>query len=216
MIFFVVILLGFIFFEPAYGWKVRAWLVPQSGSSPSADSQTAATENEVLKAQLAKLQSIALQLPQSSPQYIPAIVYSRYPLNFKNEVLVNAGTNQGVIVGKAAVFQGIMIGNVLKTFPNYSLVQTIFDSTFKMPVRIGAAGADALLIGGSYPKVTSIEKKASLKPGDIVFTAVAGAPYGLPVAVVASTSTSPDSLFQEATLNFVYDVNGIQALLIAK
>jgi rod shape-determining protein MreC len=213
----VVILLALIFLAPSYGWELRMWFMPvppQGGST--ADQPGVAAENQALKAELAKLQNVAAQLPKVTVQYIPAIVYSRYPFNFKNEVLVNAGTDQGVAVGKAAVFQGIVIGSVGQAFPGYSLVQTVFDGGFKMPVRVGSGAYDALLVGGVYPKVTSIVKDASLKIGDIVLAAGPGFPYGLPVAVVASTSTSPDGLFEEATLGFAYDMNSIRVLLIAQ
>ena len=42
-------------------------------------------ENESLKAQLAELRVVADELPTSTPDTIHAMVYSDYPLNFKNE-----------------------------------------------------------------------------------------------------------------------------------
>ena len=173
-------------------------------------------QNEALKAQLAELQSVATQLPSVPSNYLRAIVYSRYPLNFKNEILLNVGSNNSVVAGKAVVFQGILIGAVEKVFPDSALVQTVFDSSFKMPVRVGPKGYDALFVGGALPKAVSIKKDAVLAPGDIVSAAASGFPYGIPVAVVVSTSTSPDNLFEEATLGFAYDVNAVQTVLVAR
>jgi len=73
-----------------------------------------------------------------------------------------------------------------------------------------------LLTGGAYPKATSLEKDASITTGTIVYSTAEGLPFGMPVAVVASTNTSLDALFEEATLSFAYDVNGIQSVLIEK
>lgn len=185
----IVIAIAVVFLAPSYGWKLRAWLGPSATAQP--DTPSLAAENEALKARLAVLQDVASQLPQASSSYLRAIVYSRYPFNFKNELLVNAGADQNVAAGKAAVFQGIFIGTVGTVFPDTALIETVFDSNFKMPVRVGQKGYDALFVGGASPLLTSLKKDAPVAAGDIVYTAAAGFPYGLPVAVIRSTSTSP-------------------------
>lgn len=213
----IVVLLLIIFLEPAYGWQLHEWLSPvPPASSSDANNPTLTAQNEALEAQLAKLSSISAEIPTVPGGYIRAMVYSRYPLNFKSEILVDAGSNEGVAVGKAVVFQGIMIGSIIQVFPDSSLVQTVFDSNFKMPVRVGVGGYDALFVGGADPKATSIQKSSPVESGDIVYTAAPGFPYGLPVALVNATDTSADDLFLEASLGFAYDINSIQTVLIAK
>ena len=201
-----------IFFEPSYGWRLRAALGPQNVIS--SDDPALPAQNQVLQAQLAQLQVIAAQLPQNPSNDIRAMVYSQYPFGFKNELLVDAGSNQGVAQGNAVTFQGIFIGNVAQVFPDSAAIQTVFDPGFKMPVRIGS-GVDALFTGGPDPAAGSISKGAAFFVGDIVYTAAPGTPYGLPIAVIAATSTSADNLFEQASLNFAYDVNSIQTVLIA-
>ncbi len=189
----------------------------QNGGVAALESDPSlAAENEALKAKLAELQGVAAQLPQSFPGDIRAMVYSRYPLNFKNELLVNAGSNDGVAQGDAVIFQGIMIGSVEQVFSGSSLVRTVFDGSFKMPVRVGSGGYDALFVGGAYPEATSIQKSAPVEPGDIVYTAAPGFPYGLPVALVSATGTSADDLFLTASLSFAYDINSVETVLIVK
>lgn len=215
----IVILAAVIFFAPSYGWEIRAWLSPspdQSGgaSASQTNSPSVAARNDALAAQLAELQVVASQLPTSTPNEVRAMVYSRYPMNFHNELLVNAGSNEGVTVGAAVVFQGMFLGQVRTVFSDEALVQTIFDNNFKMPVRIGSAGVDGLFQGGSYPTIGSIATGAAIAPDDIVSTAAPGIPYALPIAQVAATSTSPDSLFEQTTLAFPYDVNNVETVLI--
>lgn len=213
----IIIIALLIFFAPSYGWKVRAWLSPASITGASqADEQTLTAENEALKAQLATFQMVASQLPTSSTNEIRAMVYSRYPMNFKNELLVTAGSDSGISVGAAVVFQGMLIGQVEKVFSHTALIQTIFDNSLKMPVRIGSGGANGLLQGGSFPVIGSIAAGAIVAPGDIVYSAASGLPYALPIAEVVATSTSADSLFQQATLRFPYDINNIETVLIIK
>ena len=210
----IAFLLFLIFFEPSYGWRLRQWLSPQNVSQ--ADPNSVSAENVTLKAQLAELQAVQSEIPKAPQGYLRAMVYSRYPMNFKNEILVDAGADKGAAVGKAVLFGNIFIGKVTDVFPDSALVQTVFDGDFKMPVRVGSSGYDALLVGGVYPKAGSISKNASLTNGDVVITADPNFPYGLPIGVVRDVSISADNLFEEATINFAYDINSIQTVLIAK
>jgi len=220
----IVVLLFLIFLIPSFGWTLRAWLSPALGGpagsnkagASNGDSPSLAAQNDALQAQLAALQVVASQLPTSTPNTIRAMVYSRYPMNFRNELLVNAGANDGVVPGAAVLFQGMLIGQVQQVFGNESLVQTIFDNSLKMPVRIGSAGIDGLLQGGADPVVGSIASMARIAPGDIVYSATPGIPYAQPIAEVLATSTSADSLFQQASLSFPYNINNVETVLIVK
>lgn len=204
-----------IFLKPQYGVALRMFLAGERAAATGTAPDLAA-ENEVLKSQLAELQAVAAQLPAAPSHYLRAMVYSRYPLNFKNEILVNVGSNNGIAAGDAVIFRGILVGAVEKVFPGSALVQTVFDDHFKIPVRVGPAGNDGLFVGGTSPRVASIAKTAKVSLGDIVYAAGEGTPYGLPMALVASTSTSPDGLFEEAGLRFAYDVNTLQTVLVAQ
>jgi hypothetical protein len=64
--------------------------------------------------------------------------------------------------------------------------------------------------------VGSIARTAAIAPGDVVYSAAPGIPYAQPIAEVVATSTSADSLFQQATLNFPYDINNVETVLIMK
>lgn len=210
----VVALAVLIFFEPSYGWRLRDMLSPKN--TVSSDDPTLAAQNQTLAAQLATLQVVASQIPQNPANEIRAMVYSQYPFGFKNELLVNGGANEGVATGSAVTFQGIFVGSVTAVFPDSAVVQTVFDPSLKTPVRIGSQGVDGLLIGGADPEATSIAKNAPVMSGDIVYTAAPGLPYGLPIGIITATTTSADNLFQQGSLNFAYDINQIQTVLIAR
>lgn len=209
----IIVLLLLIFFEPSYGWKIREFL---TSPTPAPADQTLTAQNQVLAAQVAQFQVVAAQLPTEPAGNIRAMVYSRYPLNFKNEMLINVGANQSITTDTAITFQGIFIGETEQVFSNSSLVRTVFDDSLKLPVRIGKNGYDGLLQGGADPSVVSIANSSNVAVGDIVYTAAPGIPYGLPIGEIAATSTSPDSLFQTASLNFAYDVNQIETVFVAQ
>jgi cell shape-determining protein MreC len=219
----IAVFLFLVIFEPSYGWKIRAWFAPSNvmqGAANGGGSATGANdiliENESLKAELAELQTVEAELPTSSANSIRAMVYSRYPFDFKNEFLVNAGSANGVAAGAAVTYGGVYVGRVTQVWSDYAEVQTVFDNNFKLAVRIGPGGYDGLLTGGSYPYVASIAKSSPVAANDIVVSAASGTPYALPIGEVSATGTSPDNLFEQATLSFPYDVNQIETVLIAK
>ncbi len=228
LVILIILLVGFMVFAPSYGYRLRSFLSPPQapGSSGQTGSDTDATnlaaQNEVLAAQLAKLQVVASQLPSASSSLIRAMVYSRYPLNFKSELLIDAGANSNVVPGRAVLFQGVLVGTIYKVFADGSIVQTVFDPNFRMPVRIGGAaagnggGVDGLFQGGAEPAVVSIDKSAAIKAGDIIYSATPGIPYALPIGVVGDVSVAANSLFQQATVNFVYDINSVQTVAVQR
>lgn len=180
------------------------------------DENNLAIQNATLRAEIAKLNAIKDQLPDKSSSYIRAIVYSRYPLNFKNELLLDAGENEGVVTGAAVTFGNILIGKIKSVQRDTSVVQTVFDSGFQSPVRIGSSGAEALLRGGSLPTATLITLKSEIAQGDIIYSASPDFPYDLPIGEVESVNISADKLFQEAAIKFVYDISGVQTVLVNK
>jgi cell shape-determining protein MreC len=121
-----------------------------------------------------------------------------------------------VAVGDAVVFQGHLVGIIEQTTAHDAVAQTVFDPNFKLPVKIGTKGYDALLAGGSYPMVESIAKTATVKEGDVVASAAPGMPYGIAIGTLGNVTIAPDSLFEEAPLSFSYDMGMVQTVEIEK
>ncbi len=214
-----VVLLALVIIVPSFGWRIRGFLSPAQAVPASQDL---AVQNESLKSALAQTAIMDAQLPHAPAGTVRAMVYSRYPLDFKNEMLINAGQSQGVALGKAVMIESpsssayVFVGRVVKVLADTAVVQTVFDPAFKMPVRVGTKGYDGLFVGGTYPKVVSIAKGATVNVGDVVYSADASVPYGLALAEVSGATVSSDNLFQEAQLVFAYDVNAAQTVVVAK
>jgi len=179
----------------------------------------AGIENASLQAALVR--SMAAPRPTVVEKYEPAFVYSRYPFNFQNELLVSAGADAGVEVGQAALITAsdsstptsgpaVVIGQVVQVFPDTALVRTVFDPSFQLAVRLGDKGADALLKGGTNPKLTLIPKTTTVNDGTVVYTATPDMPYGLPVGTLSNERIAGDQLFQEADLRLGYDIPDIR------
>ncbi len=211
LIFLAATSVAMVFFAPQLAWRLKAAL---SSSSVEGENKLV-FENETLKAELAKLQDIKSQLPEKPYSYIRGIVLSRYPMSFKNEFLVDVGMNGGVREGAAVTFGGALIGKAQKIFNDTSLITTVFDGGFQTPVRVGNHAVNALLHGGLSPSIYLIPLNGEIKSGDIVYSSSPDFPYGLPIGSVKDIKISEDKLFREATLDFVYDLNGVGNVLIS-
>jgi len=141
-------------------------------------------------------------------------VYSRYPFALKNELLIAAGEKDGVKVGDVALFQGSILGSIEKVYEDSALVQTVFDSRFKAPVRIGSSAANALLVGGPQPRLTLIPIDAAIGNDDQVYAASEGWPYGAALGVLEDMKKADDNIYRSATLRVLYDTAALSSVVV--
>ncbi len=206
---------------PVSAWPLQSWLRFGLAGQPAEENAAALRiEAQDWRSQLNILSGAAGLLP-SNGNYVAALVYSRYPFNFKNEILVNAGEKAGVKVGAAAIVPGdggsvALLGRVETVWSDKSLVRTVFDPRFQLAVRVGPSAADALLTGGSEPKLTLIGKTAGVKAGDSVYAVTEDLPYGLSIGLMRASTLSSDELFREAVLDLPYDLNSVRIVWLKK
>jgi len=142
-------------------------------------------------------------------------VFSTYPFNYKSEITINAGTDNGVKEGSAVTVDSrFLLGKVTTIFSNYSVVQTIFDTDWNMSVRIGKTGVDALFVGGLEPKLTMIALNKSVSTGESIYSAGTGFPYGLEIGKVKDVIEEPTGVFKETTIEFPYNFNELREVVI--
>lgn len=207
---------------PTLGAKLRNSL-KVSDIEQSQNSELSA-ENLVLKTKIAELQSLQNTRVSTNDNnsIVIAEVYSKYPFNIKNELLINAGEKDGiqngdtVLVPNGTSSEGILLGRVTSITSESSVVQTIFDERWQSSVKIGKDGVEALLGGGFSPSLTLIAKDATIESGDAVFNADQAFPYGLSVATIDQVGISKDQVFKEAKLNFPYSESQIQNVRVLK
>ncbi len=152
---------------------------------------------------------------QGSRSALMAEVYSSYPFNYKHLLAVNAGSADGVAAGMPVTLEGnILIGQIIEVSESQSLVRTIFDKDWSLPVRIGPTERDALMVGGQNPKLTLIDKKAEINAGDAVVSAKKDLPYGLKLGEIAVVRELASSSFKEADLVFPYNPKDLRKVAI--
>jgi len=182
-----------------------------------ADLSRLELENQGLRGQLSELSSQPSIIKDSGTTYIYARVYSTYPFNNADKLLINAGTEQGVVAGAVVLARpGIFLGEVTAANKNTSEVRTLYDPELEIPVKIGQAKIDSLLLGGHEIKLSLISKKKAAQAGQTVTLAAPQYPYGLLIGTAQDLRDSADNLFQEATLQTPYAISELNDVYVIK
>lgn len=172
-------------------------------------------ENQSLKAQILELEAQPTLLRQEGEKFIVAKTYSQYPFGDLSQLLVNAGSREGVREGMPVlVAPGIFLGVVQEVKEKTSIVKTIYSAGWELPVKIGAQRVDALLVGAHEPKLTLISKNKVVAGGESVLLASREFPLGLTVGSVEHIEKKEEELFFEATMRMPYALNELNEVYI--
>ncbi len=171
-------------------------------------------ENRQLLAQIQK-NHLFITDKNETDNFRAVRVFSTYPFNIKNTITISGGKNDGIEENMTATLgQDIFIGKVSKVFDDYSIVQTVFDPSWQMPVRIGISEVDGLLEGGNEPRVSLIEKSKPCIIGDVVYSASKDFSYGLKIGEVFSIKENPGGVFKEAVLKIPFNISELREINI--
>jgi rod shape-determining protein MreC len=146
---------------------------------------------------LRDLLKAARQTPQ--PGKLAEIIHvSRDP--FTQKVIVNLGTQQGIMAGQAAIDEYGVIGQVTQVYPFSSEVTLVTDKDLAIPVQIERNGLRAIAFG--YGRDSTIDlpylpMNVDIHEGDkLVTSGIDGVyPSGLAVAKVSRIERNADSPF---------------------
>lgn len=187
-----------------------------SGNSDFVEINELRIENESLKARLENSCSLLNLEAKDDLTYKTAKIFSTYPFNNRNSFAINLGSNNG-IQPKMAVLagEGVLLGQISEVFKNYSLVKSIFDPNFKIPVRIGSNEINALFEGGNTAMVTMIDKKSIIAIGDSVYTSSSDFFYGLRIGEIAEIFDQDEkNIFKKSVIKIGYNFNDLREVLV--
>lgn len=174
-------------------------------------------ENERLRAEILKLKSDPARLEAGPYAAVAAKVFSAYPFNNHSLLAVNAGSRQGVrVFSPVVVGEQFLFGQVIEVSERQSIVRTVFDPDWKLPVRVGEKGRDALFSGGRVPRLELIPKEQEVAAGDVVFSAGRDIPYGLMLGTVSGLKESSDSAFKEAEVELPFSLPAVREVNILR
>lgn len=137
-----------------------------------------------------------LKLHPSVGRAVTAPVIGRDTAGWWQQLLLGAGSLQGLRTGQTVVAPGGLIGRVVSVTPTTATVRLLTDPASRVGVLVPARQRHGLLsgVGTSRPVLRFLDKDPGVRPGDVVVTSPAStlvAP-NLPVGVIQSVQERSD------------------------
>jgi len=192
--------------------------------------------NAELEAEVARLQSQVIDLQQSVTEteilsalvdfaranpvytYKAAAVIGRDPSPFLRYVIINVGSNDGVLPGMPVVTDKGLVGRVDAVIAEAARVQLITDSASAVNIRLQTSDTEAMLTGSITGNLAlnMIPQDALVQIGDVVLTSGLGGGYppNILVGQVVNIRKLDSELFQTAGIQPNVDFNRLQFLLV--
>ncbi|NVZ09932.1 rod shape-determining protein MreC [Allochromatium humboldtianum] len=119
---------------------------------------------------------------------------------YRQQVMVNKGTNAGVFVGQPVLDANAVMGQVIRANPFSSVVLLITDSDHALPVEVNRNGLRTIAAGtgpNQDLELLYIPKNADIQVDDLLVTSGMDGrfPSGYPVARVKTVRQDPDNPF---------------------
>lgn len=169
-------------------------------------------ENQGLRQEVEDLKN---KLNFKSQPYLTAQVYSRYPFDDNQTLIIDVGSKDGVKVGwPVLAAENYLLGKIIKVKADVSEVRTIFSPDWKNEVKIGQGNIEAVLVGGRQPILDLIPADAKINPGDEIISASPDLPFGLFVGKVSEIIPQSATSLQRVKLITDYDPNKLVRVFI--
>lgn len=192
--------------------------------------------NSELEAEVARLQSQVIDLQQrvteteilsalvdfarANPVYTykAAAVIGRDPSPFLRYVIINAGSNAGVLPGMPVVTDKGLVGRVDAVIAEAARIQLITDSASAVNIRLQTSDTEAMLTGSITGDLAldMIPQDAAVQIGDVVLTSGLGGGYppNILVGQVINVRKLDSELFQTAAIQPNVDFSRLQFVLV--
>ena len=217
-------------------WFSARYMAVQDFFTSPRDMTSLRQRNAELEAEVAELQSQVIQLQQEVGQtqtlaalvdfirvrpenkYAAAAVIGRDPSPFLHFVIINRGSNEGILRGMPVVTHQGLIGRVDAVIADAARVQLITDPASSVNVRLQNAETEASLVGSLTGDLTLelIPQDVDVQRGDLVLTSGLGGGYppDLIIGQVVNVRSHDFDLFQQATVQPVVDFNRLEIVLV--
>ena len=217
-------------------WFATRYIAIQDFLDAPRDITSLRQNNAELEAEVSRLQSQLIELQQkvgeteilaalldfsrSNPEstYKGAAVVGRDPSPFLHYIIINRGSNDGILRGMPVVDSQGLIGRVDAVVADASRVQLITDPATAINVRVQNADTDAILIGSVTGDLSLdlISQAVTVEPGDVVLTSGLGGGYppDLIIGQVLNTRKRDIELFQQASIQPAVDFARLEIVLV--
>ncbi len=217
-------------------WFSSRFIAVQEFLTAPRDVASLRQRNAELESEVAELQAQVITLQQqvgeteilaalvdfsrANPEntYKAAAVIGRDLSPFLHYVIINRGSNDGILRGMPVVTNQGLVGRVDAVIADAARVQLITDPASNVNVRLQNAETEASLVGSVTGDVTLelISQETNVEAGDLVLTSGLGGGYppDLIVGQVVNIRTRDFDLFQQATVQPVVDFTRLQIVLV--
>ena len=193
-------------------------------------------ENAALKNEVSQLQSELLQVKQQLTEtdilyalldyartrpenkYVAASVIGRDPSPFLNYIIIDHGSDDGVLKGMPVVTQQGLVGRVAAVTASAARIQLITDPGSIINIRLEEAKTEAQVTGSVTGDISleMVNPSVNLVQGDLILTSGLGGsfPPDILIGQLISPQLEENALFQRATVQPVVDFVNLRAVLI--
>lgn len=187
------------------------------------------SENAALRTQVIELSERASQVetlaalldyaranPESS--YVSADVIGRDPSPFLHYIIINRGSNDGLLRGMPVITEQGLVGRVDAVIADAARIQLITDPGAAINVRLQNSDVEAILSGSVTGDLSLnlIPQDVTIEEGDLVLTSGLGGGYptDLIIGQVTNIRKREADLFQQASVQPVVDFSRLSIVLI--
>jgi rod shape-determining protein MreC len=146
-----------------------------------------------LVAENTALRDLVKLVPDQAASALAARVIADSGGAYMRNVLVNAGTSDGVERGQAGLTGDGLVGRVSEVGARTARILLLTDLNSHIPVTVERTGERAMLDGDNSdrPRLVFVDPRTPIEAGDRIVTSGAGGvfPPGLPVGIVSGTES---------------------------
>jgi rod shape-determining protein MreC len=217
-------------------WFSARFVAVQDFLTAPRDIASLRQRNTELEGEVAELQAQVIQLQQEvgetqilaalvdfervrpENKYRAAAVIGRDPSPFLHYVIINRGSNDGILRGMPVVTDQGLVGRIDAVIADAARIQLITDPASSVNVRLQNAETEGSLVGSVTGDVSLqlIPQQVNVQAGDLVLTSGLGGGYppDLIIGQVVNVRSRDFDLFQQATVQPVVDFNRLEIVLV--
>jgi rod shape-determining protein MreC len=193
-------------------------------------------QNEALQNEVSLLESQVLELQQqlsetkilyalldyarTEPEnkYVAASVIGRDPSPFLSYIIIDHGSDDGILYGMPVVTQQGLVGKVVAVTATAARVQLITDANSNVNIKLKNAGATGQAAGSVTGDMSleMVSTSAQLVEGDLVLTSGLGGsfPSDIVIGQILSPTKSENDLYYSAVIQPAVDFSNLEAVLV--
>ncbi|MRS05393.1 rod shape-determining protein MreC [bacterium] len=218
------------------GWLSTRYIAIQDFIAAPRDITSLRQRNAELESEVAALRAQVIELSERASQvdtlaalvdysranpesrYVAADVIGRDPSPFLHYIIINRGSNDGILRGMPVVTDQGLVGRVDAVIADASRIQLITDPLSAVNIRLKSSDVEAVLSGSITGDLSLnlIPQDVIIEEGDLVLTSGLGGGYptDLIIGQVTNIRKREADLFQEASVQPVVDFSRLSIVLV--